>query len=210
MARLNKKCKKCGIEREITEFAFRKDREQYVARCKKCISFYSKLKYKPVKRASLYSKNELKERQKQQQKKYRATKKGKLTTKVNNIKFKKQNPDYAKKWCYKNKEASKEKNMLWYQENKERKLSIGKIWEKNNKTRRKIITKNLKEKHPERYVAYTANYRAKKLKATPPWANLETILEVYQMCADTQWLSEEPLEVDHIISFKVKMFVAYI
>ncbi len=64
--------------------------------------------------------------------------------------------------------------------------------------------KNYFDANPAVRTNISAKYRAAKLNATPPWADLEAIKAVYQECADLQWLSEEPLEVDHVIPLQGK------
>lgn len=54
---------------------------------------------------------------------------------------------------------------------------------------------------------HTAKRRAAILKATPPWLTVEhweEIKELYQIAKDLQWLSEDELEVDHIIPLQGK------
>lgn len=64
-----------------------------------------------------------------------------------------------------------------YSHKKDSILAKNKEWRKNN---------SCKIRH------YSAKYRASKLKATPSWANLEKIAEIYARCPKGQ-------EVDHII-----------
>jgi hypothetical protein len=55
--------------------------------------------------------------------------------------------------------------------------------------------------------AYLAKYRATKLQATPSWLTKEQLTEIediYNLAKELQWLSEEPLEVDHIIPLQGK------
>lgn len=50
--------------------------------------------------------------------------------------------------------------------------------------------------------SYTAEYRASKLQATPKWLTEEQrqeMVAVYELAKELQWLSSEPLEVDHIV-----------
>lgn len=69
--------------------------------------------------------------------------------------------------------------------------------EKKNAWSLKYIKNN-----PDKVNAQTAKRRAKKLQATPPWLtkeHLKEMLEFYKLAKELQWLSEERLEVDHII-----------
>jgi hypothetical protein len=50
--------------------------------------------------------------------------------------------------------------------------------------------------------ASVSKRKAQKLKATPPWLTNEQYLEIkdfYLLTEELQWLSEEPLQVDHIV-----------
>ena len=47
--------------------------------------------------------------------------------------------------------------------------------------------------------AYTAARKASKLRATPPWADLEAIKNIYRLAAQAQALTGVRMHVDHII-----------
>ena len=56
--------------------------------------------------------------------------------------------------------------------------------------------------NPDAKNAWEANRIASKLKATPPWLTKDQKLEIrgyYKQAKELQWLSEDKLEVDHII-----------
>jgi hypothetical protein len=55
--------------------------------------------------------------------------------------------------------------------------------------------------NPDKINAFTAKRRAAKLNATPPWLTKDQLKEIakfYTLAKELQWLSDEPLEVDHI------------
>jgi hypothetical protein len=84
------------------------------------------------------------------------------------------------------KETGKAASKRWGEENKDRKLENTRRWQKEN---------------PGLVNAITARRRAAKLQATPKWLTEEQhaeITELYVLAKELQWLSEEPLEVDHI------------
>lgn len=58
--------------------------------------------------------------------------------------------------------------------------------------------------NPGRVAAKTRRYQAKKLNACPGWVDKSKIEDIYALANDLQWLSEEPLEVDHIIPLQGK------
>lgn len=52
-----------------------------------------------------------------------------------------------------------------------------------------------------------ANYHASKLHRTPPWlteSQLAEISQFYEWAKELQWLSNQPLEVDHIVPLQGK------
>lgn len=93
-------------------------------------------------------------------------------------------------WYASNKQAAKENNDRWRKENKEREKELKKLWKAAN---------------PGKVNANTAERRAQQAFATPRWLSKEhkrQIREFYVLAQELQWLSEEPLEVDHIMPLK--------
>jgi hypothetical protein len=59
-----------------------------------------------------------------------------------------------------------------------------------------------KQANPNKVSAASAKRRATKLNASPPWLTKEQFKEIefyYTLAKELQWLSEEPLEVDHVV-----------
>ena len=72
-----------------------------------------------------------------------------------------------------------------------------KIWKQKNKDKIKQQNRRYKDRHKE-FLCYRENLRrALKLKATPKWANLDKIKEIYNNCPDGY-------HVDHIIPLQGK------
>jgi hypothetical protein len=123
----------------------------------------------------------------------------------------------------KNKELVKARSALWAKNNKEKRKAIRKKWRDNNiELARKIehasSAKNRKQKsayqvkyrenNPGIAASYCAKRRTYKMDRTPKWltaAQLNEIEEFYVLAKELQWLSEEPLQVDHIIPLKGKI-----
>lgn len=72
-------------------------------------------------------------------------------------------------------------NDAWRFANKERKLEINAAWNMRNKPRK---------------AANLAIYRANKLNATPPWADVEAIKLIYELAA------KSGMHVDHVIPLR--------
>lgn len=97
-----------------------------------------------------------------------------------NRKYRKNNPLYGKRYYQNN----KEKQRAYRQNNKEARNAYFKEWRKNNK---------------DKVNATSAKYRATKLQATPKWADLEKIKEVYVEAQRLTELLGIEMHVDHII-----------
>lgn len=96
-------------------------------------------------------------------------------------------------------------------ENYERKQYIKKRWEANNqeyvKKWRKEYDKRYNKENAESINAYNARRRAERISAIPKSIREEDHKKIYELYLDVkscQWLSESPLEVDHIIPLKHK------
>lgn len=104
-----------------------------------------------------------------------------------NAEWRASNPDGFKRWLEKNKESRAAYMADWYQKNKERRAANYRDWQKANSAR-------MAERNQERY--------ARKLRATPAWANKEKILEFYNEAARLTKETGIRHEVDHIIPLK--------
>lgn len=90
---------------------------------------------------------------------------------------------YRKAWRAANKEAVAERRKAWLATNKEAVAEQKKAYQKAN---------------PHIFNAHSAKRRATKLQATPAWANLEAIKEMYQLAAIFNSTGIN-LHVDHIV-----------
>lgn len=106
-----------------------------------------------------------------------------------------------------NKETINKRNKKWKKENRER-ISIYEFnYRKNNPELRKKINKKYQRNNLGKCAAINAKRRAVKLQATPSWLtddHWKEIKEIYQDAKDIQWLSEEPLVIDHIYPLQGK------
>lgn len=92
---------------------------------------------------------------------------------------------YAKQWRLTPKRQEYERQ--WREQNLEREKQRLRLWAQENKAR-------CREKNAER--------RARKGHATPAWADLAAIAEIYAECARVSAETGIPHEVDHIIPLK--------
>ncbi len=92
----------------------------------------------------------------------------------------------------KNKTATNARTKLYYETNKSKVLSKKQEYYKKNAEKMNEWQLQYARNNKGLYKAIKAKYRAAKLKATPKWANLEKIQEIYKNC---------PIgyHVDHII-----------
>lgn len=106
MEKLTKICTKCNCEKELTEFSFRKDTNDYRKQCKQCVSNVSKQRY-----------NETLENRKE----YRLKNKDKIAKKKKQ--YYEANRDIflekRKKYCIDNKESVKQQKRNYYLKNQE-------------------------------------------------------------------------------------------
>lgn len=100
-----------------------------------------------------------------------------------NTKWRKENPERKSKWYEENKTEVQEYNENYRKENSDKVKELSKNWKLNNREHATHM-ENLR--------------RAKKLNATPLWADLEKIKEIYLNCPKS-------MSVDHIIPLQGKL-----
>lgn len=171
-------CNTCKIEKDKTAFYARKNRPSGITgSCKKCLD----------KQRDIWRKNNL-EKQASFNAKWRAKNPDKTTAKKDPIK----NRARTKAWALANPEKVKLQKINWRKNNREKDNADHRLWNRLN---------------PGKKNALTAKRRAAKLKATPKWLTKEHKKEIacyYITAKELQWLSNEPLEVDHIIPLQNK------
>lgn len=86
----------------------------------------------------------------------------------------------VKRWQKKNPDKHNAKSRRWYAENTEQHSETVSDWQKRN---------------PDKKRAIDAAYRARRLQALPPWADLKAIEAFYSKCPEGH-------EVDHIYPLK--------
>lgn len=78
------------------------------------------------------------------------------------------------------------------------------LWAKQNKEKRNQRCRHTYSIFPAKRLAYVNNRRARKLQATPLWANTFFIEEIYHLATLRTKLSGFAWEVDHIVPLQGK------
>lgn len=160
-----KRCQCCKNSKDLTAFSKDKSQEDgHSRRCKAC-----------VKENSAQNVEHFKAMQKKSYLKYQLA-----------------NQEKSRQRYANNKEAHDKLTKAWYQKNKESKAKQGKEWRKNNLDRARQLCKNHYHDNKLAYRAKVAKRRAIEEQALPPWANMQTILEIYKNCP-------KGMQVDHIV-----------
>lgn len=109
--------------------------------------------------------------------------------------------------CTKCKTCIKEAHSIYYQNNSDERKEYQNQWRKQNPEYDIEYGKNWQKINRGKKNATTAKRHAAKLKATPKWLSIEQlkeIEEIYICATDLSWLSEDGLEVDHIVPLQGK------
>lgn len=138
----------------------------------------------------------------------------------------KKNPEKYKETARKYREANREKInkyiKQWKIDNREKYLVSEKKYRDNNRDAILERKRKFDKENPEKLKEYVKRYskkpkakaircniaakrRASLLNATPEWVNTDDLKEIYIMAKEIQWLSEERLEVDHIIPLQSEL-----
>lgn len=102
-------------------------------------------------------------------------------------------------------ECQKQANKNWFKINKIYRSLYDKVRYASDRRTRIDQALEWKKKHPDRNRKNQATRRASILNATPIWLSIEhhtDIQEWYTLAKELQWLSQEPLEVDHIVPLR--------
>ena len=107
----------------------------------------------------------------------------------------------SKAWGASNKDAKAKQGKKHYQENREAYLERAKNsgWAKENTERVRELARLRYQADKEKHISKLATRRAKRLKATPSWANQDRINLIYALCNKISKQTGKPHHVDHII-----------
>jgi hypothetical protein len=84
-------------------------------------------------------------------------------------------------------------------EDPERLRRINRTSYRKHRLKTLVTMRAWKQKHPAQVTAFVATRRAKKLKATPRWANFKKMQETYHLAKLMQKLLKKEYHVDHIV-----------
>lgn len=110
----------------------------------------------------------------------------------------------SKKWREENPERNKAMQKAWAEKNKDRLLANVGSWQSKNKDRVRKYKDNYRKKSGHYYAAKCAERRAIKLKATPSWADRNSIIGIYKEAARITAETGVEHEVDHIVPLRSK------
>lgn len=113
----------------------------------------------------------------------------------------------AKIWYDANREKMREYKKKRYEDNKEEIKAQMAEYRERNREKHNACSRRWSKNNPGLTAARNAKRHAQKLRATPKWLTsqqLQEIKDIYLLAKELQWLSEEPLEVDHIIPLQGK------
>jgi len=215
--RKEKFCNKCQTNKQYIDFCKRAGRKDGLnSTCKAC-STESTREWRKLNKDKLREKRKGKAKKpyiltteiKQRRLEWRNNNREKLRQR--NVEYRKNNKaktsKYRKAYYEKNKEILKRKQKDYLNTSPDKVKESKNKWLLKNKEKRKEVAKKCMQKHAGKVNARTAKYRAALLQATPKWLTKQQLLEIqewYTLCEEIQWLSEERLEVDHIMPLRGK------
>lgn len=124
------------------------------------------------------------------------------------------------KQCAKCRERGRRKAKTHYDKNAEREIKRVKRWRAQNpdvhkraersrrkrngksKEARKRQNQRYRKRYPEKNNARVMEYNARKLKATPAWADRKEMQKIYELAALMRKLTKDVVHVDHIVPLK--------
>jgi uncharacterized protein YbcC (UPF0753/DUF2309 family) len=105
----------------------------------------------------------------------------------------------AKKWQSLNKDKAANTSKDWYEKNKTTASAAMRNWYQENKLKKKTAQKAWAVKNKDKVNASIASRKAKKLTATPDWANKEKISVIYEYAKLCTLVMKKSFHVDHIV-----------
>lgn len=213
---MTKVCSKCGIEKDVSEFYFRKDKGYYKNQCKNCCLAMDK-EYRNINKDKIFkrvkahiAKPEIKKQLKEYRKKYKQANKEIIS--IKNKKYREEHMEHIKEWHKNHYAANKNtisiKSKIYRDKNKEKKKEYCRKWRKkklNNDSEYKVksymishFTRELKKKNIDkkesmfRITGIKYSEYVEYLKNDPLWNDYHN--------------KTKKISVDHIIPISVYDF----
>lgn len=174
-------CTKCLLPRSLAAFSARKASPDGLSpKCKQCAKAYDKL--------------------------WSAANPDK--TRANQVRWRSANPDKKRAqdatWRAANQEKVKASQVAWRKANPGKASARASDWNKSNPEKRKTISAKYSAANPEKSAASVRLRNARKLHATPSWADLARIKCYYAVAAMLNREGLQKWEVDHIVPLRGK------
>ena len=187
---MSKACSSCKTVRELSFFAKNKRAsDQLCSKCKVCQQTY---------------RDATRERKSATDKGYREKNADAIRTKKKawvqaNREWKRAS---NRKWAEANPEKAKQSLIDWKDRNPGKTTQFVKDWAAANPDRYKALAKDSRTRNRHLINARTATYRARKIKATPVWADPRKIAEFYVTADALNMWTGEWHHVDHIVPLR--------
>jgi len=101
-------------------------------------------------------------------------------------------------------ECQKESRRRWYEQNRERDLENKRHWREQNADRQREYKRLWQKQNPDKERAKCMRRKARKKKATPPWADHDAINAIYAEAVRLEQETGIKHHVDHIYPLQSK------
>lgn len=120
--------------------------------------------------------------------------------------MKKQNrTEYLRQYKLKNRDRIREVSKRYEKKNVKIYRERSKIWREANREKTRASDKKYRQRRPDIKAAGCSKWRAKKLQATPIWANAKVIKIFYKLAKLLTELTGIKYHVDHVIPLRNKL-----
>ena len=107
-----------------------------------------------------------------------------------------------KKWTAENPEAWREICRAVWHRNKEKYLERAKVYRRTKPEVVKLAVKRWRDENPASNAHHVGLRRARRMQATPIWADLKKVKAIYQECKSVSKSTGTPHQVDHYYPLK--------
>lgn len=111
------------------------------------------------------------------------------------------NPEQNRKRQREWRKANRDVSRAWVELNYEKTVEYARQWRDANRAKVREYHREWAQRNPEKITAKTVRRDAKKIQATPSWANVDHIIGIYELCGLFRKIGVK-LEVDHIVPLR--------